>query len=98
MAFYGINYLPIGWMPSTGMQLAQNYEVMLIDWTNIANCSVARTRAEIVPSMGQYVGSVIINFNWNLTNIGIIGHSIGGQIASSIGSGLGGKLGRITGK
>lgn len=86
-------------MPPTGKQLAKVIDgyVIIVDYGPIANCSYERTVLEIAPSIAYYVANIIRNFNFDLQEIELIGHSLGGHIVGYIGAALNGAIQRITG-
>lgn len=81
------------------MQLANDFcgYVISVDYGTIANCSYARTVAEIVPSVATYVAQIIERFNFDPKKIEMVGHSIGAHLCGYVGAAFNGDIQKITG-
>ncbi|XP_041975195.1 lipase member H-A-like isoform X2 [Aricia agestis] len=78
-----------------------DFNVIVLDWSRLANNPLYSTAAAGVPNVGQHLGNFLIwlfntaGGNWN--NLHLVGFSLGAHVVGNAGRTASGRPGRVTG-
>lgn len=86
-------------MPPTAIQLAKTADrlIILVDYAKLANSNYLLSATKTAPGVGSYIYNKIMQFKFNLTQVGMIGHSLGAHVAGHVGKASKGLLNEIIG-
>lgn len=71
---------------------------VLVDWSQISSCGFTQEVLEIAPAVGYSIASALTKLRIPLSNVELVGHSLGAHVMGYCGCSLNGQPKRITGK